>query len=515
MTMQRYTTTPISSVLSGFERLAHLTHLTHLTRLAQAALATALAALATILTTILTTALVLASVLAPQSAHAQVQTFVVAPKTTDNRIDTALNDHYAFVNRGVARRNQLVVFFPGTGAEPRNYRLFPARAANLGFHAVGLMYPNDETVNGRCGALSADLDCQGDVRGETFDGRDRTPNITLSRANSIESRLVKLLQHLNRQNPQDNWSQYLERGASGDTLPLWRNIVVAGHSQGGGYAGYVAVVKRVARCIMFGAMDYNVAARRLANWMTGAKATPLGEFYAMGHERDELVNYTVLSTQAFAAYGLPANGVIPRADTLRTATAPFAPHRFFSTNLPSTALGAAITLAPLHNVPVVDANTPVESSGRPTFEPLWDYMLTAPMVTSVSEAPAQTSAQTSAQASAQANAQMSAQTSQQAASAAAFTLSAFPNPAQSAVSVIVSNSGSALTTGVEGSSMLTLTNALGQIVLAQRVTTASSVPASSTLTATLDVSSLPAGAYVLRMVNVAEKATAQMLWVIR
>ena len=390
---------------------------------------------------------------------AQVQIYPVAPKTTDNRIDTALQDHYAFVNRSVTTLNRLVIFFPGTGAEPRNYRVFPTVAANLGFHAIGLMYPNDETVNGRCGALSADLDCYGAIRGETLDGINRTDKAVVSLANSIENRCVKLLQYLHRQYPQDNWAQYLERTATGDTVPRWGNIIVAGHSQGGGYAGYIAVTKRVARCIMFGAMDYNVPARRMANWMTGAKATPQGEFFAMGHIRDELVNYETLSGMAWTAYGIPAAGAIVNADSVRL---PIPQTRSFSTNRESPVLGSLVVVAPRHNVPVVDVNTPLET-GRYVFQPVWEYMLTAPTLTTSIHEPLEEQA---------------------------FSIS--PNPASNLLIV----------QGAEGAAELVLLNMLGQPLLQQSV---------ATFPATIDVSSLPSGCYVLTVqTRAGERFTRQV-----
>lgn len=381
--------------------------------------------------------------------QAQIQTYNIAPRITDSRIDTALDDHYAFINRIVPQRGRLVVFFPGTGAIPRNYRVFPSVAANLGFHAIGLTYPNDETVNGRCGAASSDLECAGAIRGETLDGVDRTPRATVSRANSIENRLIRLLQYLHRQFPQDNWAQYLERTTTGDTVPRWGNIIVAGHSQGGGYAGYIAVVKRVARSIMFCAMDYNPVARRLASWITGAKATPQGEFFAMGHLRDELVPYGLLSQEAWAAYGIPAAGAVVNADSVRP---PFPQTRSFSTDRESLPLGALITIGPRHNVPIVDVNTPQEQ-GRYVFQPVWEYLLTAPSLTSSVEAEQE------------------------------YNAIIAPNPASDRI---------VLTTSTQ-ITKVSFVNTLGQILLEYPIE-----QYKGQMPVTLDVSSLPIGVYILQ-----------------
>lgn len=385
-------------------------------------------------------------------AQSQVQITAISPKLTDSRIDSALNDHYAFINRSVQKRNTLVVFFPGTGGEPRNYRAFPTVAANLGFHAVGLMYPNEITVNGRCGGMNNDLTCAGDVRGEHLDGIDRTPLVTVSRANSIENRLVKLLQYLHRQNPQDNWAQYIERNATGDSVPRWSSIIVAGHSQGGGYAGYIATQRRVARSIMFCALDYNVAQGRLSAWVTGAKATPQTDFFAMAHERDELVPYAAVSGPMWSAFGIPSAGATVNVDVVRP---PYPQTRSFSTSLASAPLGVLLTISPLHNAPAVDVNVPLEG-GKYVFEPAWEYMLTAPsLTTSVHETNVDEEHGIS-------------------------PFRVFPNPASNLVSL----------QGVKGAFVLTLTNMLGQTLMTH---TFEQSPA------TIDISSLPSGMYSCRL----------------
>lgn len=70
------------------------------------------------------------------------------PSATDAAI-TQFNDrHFAVVDPAVASRGRLVLFLPGTGANPFLYREFPRNAASLGFHALGLMYP--KTARSMC-----------------------------------------------------------------------------------------------------------------------------------------------------------------------------------------------------------------------------------------------------------------------------------------------------------------------------------------------------------------------------
>jgi hypothetical protein len=48
------------------------------------------------------------------------------------------------------------------------------------------------------------------VRLEILDGTDRTPLVDVDRANSIENRLIKLLQYLDANRPGEGWGGFLD-----------------------------------------------------------------------------------------------------------------------------------------------------------------------------------------------------------------------------------------------------------------------------------------------------------------
>ena len=59
--------------------------------------------------------------------------------------------------------------------------------------------------------------------------------VVISRANSIENRLTKLLQYLAAQFGEEGWSRFMAHDG-----PRWARIAVSGHSQGGGEAAMIA-----------------------------------------------------------------------------------------------------------------------------------------------------------------------------------------------------------------------------------------------------------------------------------
>lgn len=297
-----------------------------------------------------------------QAAQAQRQSYFIAPQTTDPSITTNLNNHYVSINRSLSPKNQLFVFFPGTGGVAVNYREINNTAADLGFHSINLTYPNDDAVNSLCGGLSANLDCYANVRLEIKDGTDRTSLVSVNRANSIENRIIKLLIYLRLQFPDDNWGQFL----IDDATINWSKIIVSGHSQGGGHAGIIGRYHSVVRVVMFAAMDFNGLANAPANWIAVPNTTPnassADKFWAFSHQRDEMVNYSTLTTQVWPAYGMPAYGSIVNVDK---SSPPYGNTHSLTSN---------IECGNFHGCIAVDARL-VLQNGVPVYKPVWEYLL--------------------------------------------------------------------------------------------------------------------------------------------
>jgi hypothetical protein len=311
-----------------------------------------------------------AALFCAQDVYAQRQTLLINPQSTDPEISANLEPHYVAINRIAPRKNQLFVFLPGTGGLPQYYQLISNRAADLGFHVINLNYPNDEAVRDLCGAPNADLDCYAKVRLEIKDGTDRTDQVNVNRANSIENRLVKLLIHLQAQFPSDYWTQFL----GGNSQIQWSKIVVAGHSQGGGHAGIIGRFHPVSRVIMFAAMDFNGLAGAPANWIARPETTPNAttpdRFFGFSHMRDESVNFNVLTTRIWTAYGMNSYGAVVNVDALAPP--------YNNTHSLTTDFNCGNANA--HGCIVVDALTPVGTNGTAIFRPVWEYLLSGTII---------------------------------------------------------------------------------------------------------------------------------------
>jgi hypothetical protein len=290
----------------------------------------------------------------------------ILPADTNAAITTNLAAHFA-VNPApqVPARGRLFVMLPGTGATAGVYREIVRTGAARGYHALGLTYPNDEAVGSLC-SLSADPDCAGRVRREIITGEDTSTLVSVNTANAIIARLTALLQFLDRTFPAEGWGQFLAGGQ-----PDWSRITVAGHSQGGGHAGYLAKLFALDRAVMFAAPgDTGVAPGTAAQWVSLPNVTAASRQYGFIHTGDPLVPLATAS-RAWDVIGLGAFGPLTSVDG---NTAPFGNARQLTTALPPNPNPTGLSASPNHGAPVVDAVTPRDAQGRPLYAPVWIYL---------------------------------------------------------------------------------------------------------------------------------------------
>ncbi|HEU4952533.1 MAG TPA: hypothetical protein VFT46_11315 [Holophagaceae bacterium] len=300
-----------------------------------------------------------------------------APELSDPaipKIYTAQNENvFAYLaTAGVTRRNQLFLFLPGSTSVPVFYQDILKEAAAKGFHALGLTYENATLVATLVQPYSDptqpgfDADAAGKVHDAVLQGTtagNQLPTFTVSAADSLENRLLKALQYLDAQYPSEGWGQY----ASGGTIQ-WSLIRLAGHSQGGSEAAYIGTQIALPRVIAFDSpsdAETWVSASTPAAWVqAGHGATPSANYYGFTHQRDPLVPLALAEADWDAL-------VLPGAPTLVDGVSTYGgSHRLYS-NLTVT---ASDPLFLYHDCTVVDAQTPKNSDGTPTYLPVWDAL---------------------------------------------------------------------------------------------------------------------------------------------
>jgi hypothetical protein len=286
---------------------------------------------------------------------------VVPPQTTDPAIDQALSPHYVWLDTAARSNQLLLVFMPGTGGVPGSFQLLEQEAARLGYHVIGLMYPDAVNIGLLC-TNSPDTGCYEKARLEILDGVDRSDLIDVNAANSIDHRLLKVLELLAAEFPDEDWGRFLTRGA-----PKWNRIVIGGFSQGGGQAALIAKLRLVHRVVMFSSPNDSVH-QQAAPWVA-AGATPSDRYFGLAHHRDQGVGPIVASWDSL---GMATYGPVVEPES---AEPPYGGTHMFVTDV--TPRSGSFVQKDVHRSTANDQLTPVDANGIPILLPVWRYMLSA------------------------------------------------------------------------------------------------------------------------------------------
>jgi hypothetical protein len=264
---------------------------------------------------------------------------MVRPEAADPGADKWLEDQFAYVDRNAARAGKLVVYLVGANNKPARGREMARWLAGLGFPVVAPMYCNDYPIANLCApSADADADCHGKARLEAFEGRDHSTHIEVSRANSAEARVARMLATLARQFPEEGWGDFLE----GDN-PRWPAIIIAGHSHGASSAALIGKVRAVDRVVMLsGPFDNRTG--EVAPWIGRPPVTPLARVFGLSHRAEPQHAQHIKNWQA-----MPLAGPVAVVDE---ATPPYGGSHELITALPGdnphgiTAAGGASPRAP-------------------------------------------------------------------------------------------------------------------------------------------------------------------------
>jgi hypothetical protein len=183
----------------------------------------------------------------------------------------ALGTQVAFLDTRVPPCGLLVVYLHGAGTPATcGSNAHGEMLAGLGFHVLGPCYLSAYGVGG----------CGDDIEGcrlEAFEGVDHHPFIDVSPPDSIEVRVARGLAHVQAQNPEGDWTYFLD----GDK-PRWEKIVISGISHGASTSGVVGIHRLVRRVVsLSGPLDTGQA------WLEKSPITPIDRFFGFSHTGDD------------------------------------------------------------------------------------------------------------------------------------------------------------------------------------------------------------------------------------
>jgi hypothetical protein len=182
--------------------------------------------------------------------------------------------------------------------------------------------------------LRAQTGCAGKLRQQRVWGEPQTRLVADRPEDAIVPRLTHLLKYLARSDTAGRWEQYLD----GDE-PRWERLVLAGQSQGGGMAAFIAQTRRVAGVVMFsGGWDHQ-AGGDIAEWYARPSVTPLQHWHATYHVNEP---QAPAMEAIYRRLGLPAGQIHALSQPLKGGD----PHG--------------------------------EGIANPAYKPLWEQMLQVP-----------------------------------------------------------------------------------------------------------------------------------------
>lgn len=255
---------------------------------------------------------------ASTAAIAAEQRLLIAPHATDERLSESDAAHLVVYEPGVENA-PLLVWLGGTGGKPvSGPQDFYDTARAQGYRLVALSYLNTPAVSQVCvgPALRAQPACAAQLRQHRAWGEPLSRWVSDRPEDAIVPRLTRLLQHLARNDPAGNWGTYL----NGDA-PRWDRLVLAGQSQGGGMAAYIAKTQRVAGVIMFsGGWDHG-AGGDIAAWYGRPSETPLQRWHGSFHVQeaqaatmDRIYRRLGIPATQIHALELPVQGRLPHGE---------------------------------------------------------------------------------------------------------------------------------------------------------------------------------------------------------
>lgn len=270
----------------------------------------------------------------------------VTPGATD-----WLYEHIVGLDTRVTPRGYLAVYLMGASNRPpdQSEEAWLDVATSFGYHVLVMAYPQNFSVARDC----EDSNCRGLKRLESLEGLDYSPLLEISRENSMEGRLLDLLNYLAANRPGQDWGYYLTQSGDID----YQKIVLAGHSHGGDNVALFGAYRRVARVVSTGSPgdSHN---QNPAGWTCAPQTTPRDRYYAFNHVEDGAYDAVLRNATALGVEQLGGNVIVD--DTV----SPYGNAHFLS---------ATLKVARPHACTRIGAGTTCEAE----YEDVFRYILAA------------------------------------------------------------------------------------------------------------------------------------------
>jgi hypothetical protein len=197
-------------------------------------------------------------------------------------------------------RGELLLFFNGSGGSPRTAIDDPAHnyytvARDLGLHVLAVSYRSDEAIGRLCAPGSPTRDaCFEPTRRAVITGEPQAGAAAeladIEVHEGIYGRVAAALRTLSLADPAGGWDAFVDESVSDPGASIaWADVIVSGHSQGGGHAALLGKLHAVSRVVML-ASPCDGSAGSPATWLTRTAElqTDASRFFALGAMGDTI-----------------------------------------------------------------------------------------------------------------------------------------------------------------------------------------------------------------------------------
>ncbi|WP_426479634.1 BPSS1187 family protein [Chryseobacterium sp. CBSDS_008] len=211
----------------------------------------------------------------------------VKPSEADPSVKKWDSAHVVYYDSAI-KNNKVLLWLTGTNGSTDHFpQAFLKTALDQGYKVIALSFFSKPGVSQICkdDYLSKNVNCAAEFRRKRIYGDNVFLPIPDQYQDAIIPRLTKLLQYLSKNDKEDVWSQYLNQGTG---KPVWSKIAIAGQSQGGGMAEFIAQHESVARIISFsGGWDYSDSEKKkIAGWYSQKLMTSPQNVFATYHVKE-------------------------------------------------------------------------------------------------------------------------------------------------------------------------------------------------------------------------------------
>jgi hypothetical protein len=273
-----------------------------------------------------------------------------------------------------------VVYLPGTGGNAyQSIKGLLSSISLLDLHVISLSYLSTSysvlEMNRLCGDVkyNSNVDvstCINQLHATIVHGSESSSIWRIHPSDSVSHRLLSTLQSLARSDP--SWNQFLSSSDTHLSSVRWDRIIIAGHSQGAGHAGYIASSHLTSGAVLLSGIQDCCSYSTYMNWNLSPWLTPSSRLSILFHSYEDLRGLIVANTDQY----LP--GQAPVEYTPSSSSHSALQSQYLSVKEPVQNSSACRSSSrPEHSSTATDSCSPLDPHTQPTgylYQPLWQYL---------------------------------------------------------------------------------------------------------------------------------------------